>query len=67
MSYFNGVKRPKRDVVISPPFSAKVIDAWNFTATRSYALSPWHLMEQLGNLLYSAEERHNIIPYIFTP
>jgi hypothetical protein len=67
MSYFNAVKRPKSDVVSSPPFSAKAIDAWSFTTTRSYALTPWRLIEHLSNTKHSTDKRHNIVPYMFTP
>lgn len=61
MSYFNGVKRSKRDVLNSPPFSARITDAWSYTvrAIRNKQLTK-------GTVLLPIHLHHNITPNIPT-
>jgi hypothetical protein len=40
-----GVKRPGREADHSPPYSAEVKNAWNYTSTPQYAFMAWCLVK----------------------
>jgi hypothetical protein len=43
---FPGIKRPGREADHSPPSSADVKNAWNYTSTPPYAFMVWCLIKQ---------------------
>jgi hypothetical protein len=52
-----GVKRPGREADHSPPSSAEVRNAWNYTFTPQYAFMAWYSVESTGiNLLFQPSE-----------
>jgi hypothetical protein len=47
---FSEVKRPGREADHSPPSSAEVQNAWNYTSTPQYAFMAWCSVKAQGQL-----------------
>jgi hypothetical protein len=47
------VKRPGREADNSPPFSAEVNNAWNYTSTPQYVFMAWCLVKRRENFTFT--------------
>jgi hypothetical protein len=48
-----GVKRPGREADHSPPSSAEIKNAWNYTSTPQYAFMVWCLVKHRDNFTFT--------------
>jgi hypothetical protein len=55
---FPGVKRPAREADHSPPCSAEVKNAWNYTSIPQYFFMAWCLVKYRDNFTFTEREEH---------
>jgi hypothetical protein len=59
------VKRPGREAYHSPPSSAEVMNAWNYTFTPQYVFMAWCLVKHRDDFTFTLQYFVSVIPHKF--